>query len=152
MMPWFTALPFVHFLDFKNREVNHAARFEKESRYYVLRLEKDLLDDWTITAINGRIKSKLGQSRIIAFPSFVDAFASFCDMAKLRYQRGYHLKTIVSDNPLVLHLLPYLLSVVEAPKNTTNSRAQTKLVSFITNRTQPVNSPQITPKQMGFLF
>jgi integrase/recombinase XerD len=34
------------FLDFKKKEVYHVARFEKETRYYVLRLEKDLLDDW----------------------------------------------------------------------------------------------------------
>ncbi|MFO9588748.1 hypothetical protein SDB66_13185 [Legionella pneumophila serogroup 6] len=67
MTPWFITLPWLHYLDFTYNEVYHEARFEKDKRYYVLRLEKDLLDDWTITAINGRIKSKLGQRRILDF-------------------------------------------------------------------------------------
>lgn len=67
MTPWFITLPWLHYLDFTYNEVYHEARFEKDKRYYVLRLEKDLLDDWTITAINGRIKSKLGQKKNIGF-------------------------------------------------------------------------------------
>ncbi len=70
MTPWFITLPWLHYLDFTYNEVYHEARFEKDKRYYVLRLEKDLLDDWTITAINGRIKSKLGQRRILAFSTY----------------------------------------------------------------------------------
>lgn len=104
MTAWFTALPWVHYLDFKRKERYHAARFEKDTRYYVIRLSKDLLEDWVITLINGRIKSKLGQSRTLAFANFNEAFDSFCQQAKVRHQRGYHLKTFDCDNHLLLHL------------------------------------------------
>lgn len=42
MIPWFTSLPFIHLLDFENKEVNYAIRFEKESRYYVIRLQNNV--------------------------------------------------------------------------------------------------------------
>ena len=44
MLPWFTTLPFVHLINYASRQVYHSARFEKESRYYVIRLSKDLLE------------------------------------------------------------------------------------------------------------
>jgi hypothetical protein len=56
-------LPWFRYLNFKQKELFHAARFEKETRYYVIRLENDLLGDWIITASNGRIKSKLGRTQ-----------------------------------------------------------------------------------------
>ncbi|HCX3308475.1 TPA: WGR domain-containing protein, partial [Legionella pneumophila] len=87
----------------------HAARFEKESRYYVIRLTKDLLDDWVIILTNGRIKSKLGQNRTLAFNNFNEGLNYFCALAKIRHQRGYHLKYIDCDNDLTLFLLPYLI-------------------------------------------
>lgn len=90
MNPWFTTLPWVHFLNFKTRECFHTARFEKATRYYVIRLEQDLLGDWTLCVSNGRIKSRLGQSRIIAFECFSDACEYFFLMAKEQNQRGYH--------------------------------------------------------------
>lgn len=110
MIPWSTALPFFYFLDFRQKEVYHAARFEKGSRYYVLRLEKDLLGDWTIRVVNGRIRSKLGQSRTLAFPCFTEGFTSFCAIAKHRYQRGYHLQTLACENHFLLQLLPFFSS------------------------------------------
>ena len=88
--PWFITPPWVNYLNFKLVECYHTARFEKATRYYVIRLEKDLLGDWTLCISNGRIKSKLGQSRIIAFECFSDAYEHFCLMAKERNQRGYH--------------------------------------------------------------
>jgi hypothetical protein len=36
-------------------------RFERKTRYYLLLLGKDLLDDWVITRVNGRIGSRLGR-------------------------------------------------------------------------------------------
>ncbi|MBA2711610.1 MAG: hypothetical protein H0U57_13605 [Tatlockia sp.] len=108
MMPWFTDCFLFKFIDFKPKEVYHAARFEKGSRYYVIQLEKDLLGDWTIRAFNGRIKSKLGQCRTLAFPTFTDAFTCFCDIAKLRFQRAYYIKTIASENIIFLSLLPFI--------------------------------------------
>ncbi|MBX9703501.1 MAG: WGR domain-containing protein [Silvanigrellaceae bacterium] len=112
---WLTALPFVLFLDFRKKDAYHAARFEKESRYYALRLEKDLLNDWTITVINGRIKSRLGQSRILAFDSYDIAFEYFYDMTKTRYQRHYFLKNIICDDAMLLYLL-FLMINFDKPK------------------------------------
>lgn len=99
-MIWFIALPWVHYLHFKPKECFHTTRFEKETRYYVIRLEKDLLGDWTLCVTNGRLKSKLGQTRIIAFPSFSEAYDHFCLMAKERYQRGYQATTYRTEDAI----------------------------------------------------
>lgn len=48
MHPWFIALPWIHYLNFKTKECYHTTRFEKATRYYVIRLEQDLLGDWTL--------------------------------------------------------------------------------------------------------
>ncbi|BCA93717.1 hypothetical protein TUM19329_00780 [Legionella antarctica] len=133
MTPWFAALPWVYYLDFKEKERYHTARFEKDTRYYVLRLSKDLLEDWVITLVNGRIKSKLGQSRTLAFANFNDAFDSFCQSAKIRHQRGYHLKSFDCDNPILVHLLPFS---VHAGNNQELSH----------------QTPQLNHQQMGFSF
>lgn len=104
MKPWFIALPFLHLVDYAPKECYHSVRFEKESRYYVIRLSKDLLEAWVITLINGRIKSKLGQSRTLDFTDFNDGHDHFCTLAKIRQQRGYQLKNIFVDNPLLLNI------------------------------------------------
>jgi predicted DNA-binding WGR domain protein len=149
MIPWFMTHSFFYLFCFKFREAYQAARFEKESRYYVIRLEKDLLEDWTITIINGRIKSKLGQSRTHAFPSYSDAFDQFCNLAKTRYQRGYYLKTITSDSPLLLQLLLYLLLLDQ--QQTVRPRTKIKLKeSSIVRAAAPL--PKETNPQMGFEF
>ncbi|MFT4060590.1 MAG: hypothetical protein QM652_13730 [Legionella sp.] len=67
MMPWFLHPRLFHLLNLNRKECYHELRFEKDSRYYVIRLSKDLLDDWVLTLINGRIKSKLGQIRTLVF-------------------------------------------------------------------------------------
>lgn len=53
------------------------ARFERGSRYYEIRLEKDLLDDWVIVIINGRINSRLGRQRISAYETLKAAIEEF---------------------------------------------------------------------------
>jgi hypothetical protein len=55
MRPWFTTRPFVYLIHWRFKECYHAARFEKDSRYYMVRLSKDLLGDWVLILINGRI-------------------------------------------------------------------------------------------------
>jgi hypothetical protein len=154
MTTWFTALPWVHYLDFKRKEGYHAARFEKDTRYYVIRLSKDLLEDWVITLINGRIKSKLGQSRTLAFANFNEAFDSFCQQAKIRHQRGYQLKNFDCDNYLLLHLLPFL---VHAENN--EEIHETKIIQSPKSRRNQNQSPASTKgnqppdhQQMGFSF
>ena len=114
-MPWFAALPFLHLINFSHSDCQRA-RFEKETRYYELHLQQDLLNDWVIVATNGRKKSKLGQSRTIAFLNYTEAFARFCTMTHVRHQRGYRLTTYDNNAAVFIHLLALLaiakLSVV----------------------------------------
>jgi hypothetical protein len=154
MTAWFTALPWVHYLDFQRKELYHSARFEKDTRYYVIRLSKDLLEDWVITLINGRIKSKLGQSRTLAFANFNEAFDSFCLQAKIRHQRGYQLKTFDCDNHLLLHLLPFLVHA-----ENTEEVHESKIIQSTKSRrnqnqfpTPTKNNQPPTHQQMGFSF
>ncbi len=74
------------------------ARFEKGTRYYTVILDKDLFDDWVITIANGRIGTKLGRIRKIAFPCFADACAQFHNATKIRIKRGYLLESFRSYN------------------------------------------------------
>lgn len=104
MQPWFLALPYFHLIQ-GNKQFFHVMRFEKESRYYVLRLEKDLLGDWIILAINGRIKSKLGQSRTYADDDYEQAFENLCLCAKIRSQRKYRLVSYKAQNHLFINWL-----------------------------------------------
>ena len=154
MTAWFTTLPWVYHLDFQRKERYHAASFEKDTRYYVIRLSKDLLEDWIITLINGRIKSKLGQSRTLAFANFNEAFDSFCQQAKIRHQRGYHLKTFNCDNHLLLQLLPFLVHA-----ENTEEVHESKIIQNTKNRRNQNQSPTPTKnnqppthQQMGFSF
>lgn len=154
MRPWFTLVPFLHLIKWQPKECYHAARFEKESRYYVIRLSKDLLDDWVITLINGRIKSKLGQSRTLAFAQFSAGFEHFCNLAKIRNTRGYQLTSLTCDNHLLMHLLPFL-HIAEEKKEESLFIKQTKPE---TNKTRKLKSPAgliLTPiatQQLGFGF
>lgn len=156
MTTWFITLPWLHYLHFTNIEPRQDMRFEKESRYYLLRLEKDLLEDWTITASNGRIKSKLGQSRILPFLSYANAYDHFSCMVKIRHQRGYRLKALWCENNLFLHTLLLLLIA----NNYTNNKANVKKEEKPRHRLIQNNCPsicqnhsfQITTYQLGFIF
>lgn len=152
--PWFLCPPLLNLIHFSEMKSYTAARFEKESRYYVIRLGKDLLDDWGITLINGRIKSKLGQSRTIAFTNFAEGFDHFCAQAKIRYQRGYQIKTIASDNHLLVHLIPFLINTVDKQELPAE-----KTIKHVTPREQKNRkiasaSSNLIPQeiQLGFAF
>lgn len=69
------------------------ARFEKGTRYYTVILDKDLFDDWVITIANGRIGTKLGRIRKIAFPCVADALNQFHTTTKIRAKRGYQIES-----------------------------------------------------------
>ncbi|BCA97346.1 hypothetical protein TUM19329_37070 (plasmid) [Legionella antarctica] len=156
MIPWLFTYPFFKWINLEPLEAYHAARFEKDTRYYALRLSKDLLEDWVITLINGRIKSKLGQSRTLAFANFSEAFDSFCQLAKVRDQRGYQLKIFDCDDPLLLHLLPF-----SVPMGNNKEVTKAKMVRIIRenkakNRSpSPMKNhqtPQLNHQQLGFSF
>ena len=107
MTPWFLTLPLFHDLDFSVPEAYHAVRFEKNTRYYTIRLEKDLFEEWVIVVINGQIQSRLGQSRTLAFSCFNEALDRFYEMINVRQKRHYHLSTYRSDDFMQLHLEVY---------------------------------------------
>lgn len=67
----------------------HFARFEKGTRYYLILLEKDLFEDWIITLVNGRIQTRLGQTRTLAFACYLEAYSQFGIATKTRLKRGY---------------------------------------------------------------
>jgi len=154
--PWFITLPFIHLMHFHHIEAYHEARFEKDTRYYVIRLSKDLLDDWIIILINGRVKSKLGQSRTLAFTHFNEAFEHFCLLAKVRHQRDYQLKTFTCDNHLLVHLLLYSKSTENSKKLSRarigaheNPGKRQSTNGAITKSTPPF---QVNQQQMSFSF
>ena len=153
MTPWFTISSFFLAWNFKPKETWHAIRFEKDTRYYAMRLEKDLLDDWVIVVVNGRIQTKLGQIRTLAFPCFSDAFDHVCDMIGVRLKRGYRLKTWQSDDVSLLKFLPYAsintdLTTLKKPGNPRRMTTQKPPASPFPLQTLI----QTTPKQMGFVF
>ena len=144
-----TTLPFFHLVDFTMRETYHAARFEKDTRYYVMRLEKDLLDDWVVVVINGRLKSKLGQCRTLAFTSYNDAFEQFSEMANTRYRRGYHCtayQNSVSIFTFLLAMFAISAPITMAPKQ--RGLNLQKEITPLTTRLPASNSHQ----QLAFGF
>ncbi len=90
---------------FFNKEPFHYVRFGKDSRYYELRLQQDLLADWILIFSNGQIKSKLGQSRTLVCSTFNEALVFFFTAVKTRMQRFYQLKQIVIEDLLYTSLL-----------------------------------------------
>ncbi len=125
-MPWFTDLPWFHLINFTIEDAWHSARFEKESRYYVLTIQKDLLNNWIIVAINGRIKSKLGKIRTIACANYSYAFDKFCTMVKNRYQRGYGCTNYRSEAPFFVSLVFEM--VMNQPLRLASRQSTTKMI------------------------
>lgn len=146
-MLMFTA-PFFHLLDFTALETYHAARFERGTRYYVVCLNKDLLDDWIITTTNGRINSRLGQSRTIAFQNFNETFEQFCMFAKVRHQRGYQCTAYKSNASLFVHLIGALatgeLATVHPKQTLSTNKKSIPIKSKASNH--------ISCQQLGFVF
>lgn len=91
-------------------EPYHYIRFEKEYRYYELRLSKDLLGDWTLILSNGRIKTKLGKSRTQAFYQFDDALIQLYALVKIRLQRNYHLVSSAIESFMFLLVLNLIVA------------------------------------------
>lgn len=76
--------------DFDEKTVFQFVRFEKSTRYYSIILEQDLFKDWVITIVNGRINTKLGRIRKLAFSNIHDAREKFNGIINFRTKRGYH--------------------------------------------------------------
>ncbi|HBI21817.1 MAG TPA: hypothetical protein DDY37_04420 [Legionella sp.] len=150
MTPWFLMPPFFHLLNFNDQETYHSIRFEKDTRYYSMCIEKDLLDDWVIVVINGRIQTKLGKIRTLAFTCFSDAFEHFCGMIQIRLKRHYHLKSYQGGHSLFLQLLAYapMTGIEDKIPKVTRCATSPKTLS----KALPQNMIYTTPTQMGFSF
>lgn len=149
--PWFTTLPFFHFFNFGTEEVWYSARFEKDTRYYVMRLEQDLFEYWTINAINGRIKSKLGQSRILAFDSFEEAFAAFCEMVGTRHQHQYALKSFFTRSIFLLWITPFIQDKTPVENTLIKKKQRITKVKIPEKAPNKILS-EIISEQMCFVF
>ncbi len=152
MTPWIFAPPYFYYLNFKAEERHYAARFEKETGYSTLRLEQDLLDDWIIITLNGRIKSKIGQTKTVAFINFNEAFERFCFIAKERNQRGYHLINIqggfLFQQILFLYITGNLLPSILQKNSTIAPVKRTRLLNKA-----PVFQSQFSEiQQLSFVF
>lgn len=150
MTPWFAAPPFFHLLDFSFKETYRFIRFEKDSRYYSMCIENDLLDDWIIVITNGRIKTKLGQTRKFAFTSYSDAFDYFCEVIQVRLKRHYKLTSFLGDDPLLINIMVYAPTV---QKDILSNTAQPTLTKKPRQtKVRVPNTFHSSPIQMGFLF
>lgn len=135
---WFKHLPL-------KKEPYHYLRFEKDSRYYELRLAQDLLEDWTLITSNGRIRSKLGQSRTQAFGTYNEALTQLYFAIKLRHQRHYHVTQYLIED--LIYTL-FLSSLSSHPNYKTKDRVIKQKSTQETIKTRqlkhyPNNSQQI---------
>jgi predicted DNA-binding WGR domain protein len=67
------------------------SRWEKDTRYYELRVQQDLLGDWLLTRIWGRKDSALGQLRHDVCADQLEANARYAAAEVRRQRRGYSL-------------------------------------------------------------
>ena len=75
-------------LDYES-ELWHQSRWEKATRYYVLRLEQDLFGDWVLTRVWGRKGTALGQLRRGFIVSHAEGLARLQKEETRRQGRGY---------------------------------------------------------------
>lgn len=65
------------------------SRWERDTRYYELRLQQDLWGFWVLTRVWGRKQSALGQLRREPFDSHIQGLAQLIKEEKRRQGRGY---------------------------------------------------------------
>jgi hypothetical protein len=65
------------------------SRWERDTRYYELRVQQDLFGDWLLTRIWGRKGSALGQIRHELCESYAAGIVKFKQAEVRREQHGY---------------------------------------------------------------
>lgn len=65
------------------------SRWERDTRYYELRLQQDLWGDWLLTRVWGGKGKALGQVRRELCPSYASGVSLYADSIKRREQHGY---------------------------------------------------------------
>lgn len=103
-------------------------RFEKETRYYTLQLEEDLLGDWVVVTIHGRINSKLGQNKLVAFENFDEAFSHFQKLCHIRHQRKYQITAWKQNQKeQIMQIQTQQNTPKDHPENSKNMQNKVKL-------------------------
>lgn len=64
-------------------------RWEKETRYYEVHLQRDLWGGWVLTRIWGRRGSPMGQVRRVPCASYAEAVKQLTVVHSRRKRRGY---------------------------------------------------------------
>ena len=107
--------------DLNNETSWQSIRFEKDTRYYTIRLEQDLLEDWVVAINYGRINSRLGQSKMLAFDEFEQAYAHFKKMSQMRHKRQYLLVSGEKNFPIAVRTIKTTQNTQYKVKNYTKS-------------------------------
>ena len=68
-------------------------RWEKDTRYYQVLLQKDLFGSWCLTRIWGKRNSALGQVRHLPVSSYQEGLIKISQIEKTRKQHKYSLVT-----------------------------------------------------------
>ena len=64
-------------------------RWEKDTRYYQVILQKDLLGCWCLTRVWGQRNSRLGQIKHLPLSSYQEGVGKITEIEKVRNQRDY---------------------------------------------------------------
>jgi len=64
-------------------------RWEKDTRYYKVILQKDLLGSWCLTRVWGKRNSALGQVKHLPLPNYQEGIVKIAEIEKVRLQRDY---------------------------------------------------------------
>lgn len=67
------------------------SRWERDTRYYELRLQQDLWGDWLLTRVWGGKGTALGQIRRELCQSYASGASLYASSIKVREQHGYAL-------------------------------------------------------------
>ena len=65
------------------------SRWERDTRYYELRLQQDLWGDWLLTRVWGGKGTALGQIRRELCSGYSDGLALYASASDKRMKRGY---------------------------------------------------------------
>ena len=96
MCPWFLQSNTLLDLKFSDQKFTIYARYQKETRFYTLKMEKDLLNDWVIDAVNGSMGSKRGARRIHACADHQAELIRFGEMPTQIYNHSFNDQRLCS--------------------------------------------------------
>jgi predicted DNA-binding WGR domain protein len=73
-----------------NEESRRIWMWKSDTRYYIIRLQKDLFDEWALLKEWGGLSNKLGRSKCEAYINLDHAIKQIHYIARRREERGYN--------------------------------------------------------------